>query len=59
MWRATPLGLQFASGKTSVPKKVFTYNNVVEGHSPEKVFIQDCGAEVFDYTDVMQTQFKE
>lgn len=59
MWRATPLGLQFASGKTSVPKKVFTYNNIVEGFSPEKVFIKDCGADVFDYQDVMQTQFKE
>ena len=59
MWRVTSLGLQFASGQTSVPKKVFTYNNVVEGFSQEHVYIKDCGADVFDYQDVMQTQFKE
>lgn len=59
MWKPTSLGLEFASGKASVPRKVFTYNNIVEGFSQERIFIRDCGADVFDYQEVMETQFKE
>lgn len=58
MWRVTELGSQFVSGAVSVPKRVFTYNNVVEGFSEEHVFIRDCGFVLFNYPDVMQTQFK-
>lgn len=56
-WRCTKLGLDFVNGTVPVPKKVFTYNNVVEGYSDENIYIRDCEG-VFDYPDVMQTQFK-
>lgn len=57
MWRCTELGLNFVFGRAQVPRKVFTYNNMVEGFSEEKIFICDV-VDNFDYADVMETQFK-
>jgi hypothetical protein len=57
MWRPTVQGYDFANGALSVPHKVFTYNGDVEAYGPEKVYIQQCLGDNFDYGVVLQTQF--
>lgn len=59
MWRPTELGCKFAAGQAQVPRKVFTYNNNVEGFGEEKIFIRECMGEIFDYQEVMSLNFKE
>ena len=57
LWRPTDLGYEFASARKRVPKKVFTYNDEVEGHSTETVSIDQCFKHHFDYQEVMNTHF--
>jgi len=57
MWRITQLGIDFVYGKVSIPKKVFTYNDVVQSVSPENVFIKDCFKDYFDYRDLMNSYY--
>lgn len=54
LWRATKRGLLFSQNRLQVPKKVYTYNAVVEGFSEELVTIKDC-VERFDYSAVMES----
>lgn len=57
MWRPTELGCSFANRQTSVPKKVFTYHDVVQGFSDDLVTIDQCFDEVFDYEAMMSESF--
>lgn len=57
LWRPTDLGYEFASARKRVPKKVFTYNDEVEGHSTETVSIDQCFKHHFDYQEVMNSHF--
>lgn len=57
LWRPTDLGYEFASSRKRVPKKVFTYNDEVEGHSTETVSIDQCFKHHFDYQEVMNSHF--
>jgi hypothetical protein len=59
MWRPTDLGKDFVHSGVRVPKKVFTYNNVVEGHSTETVSLPECFKEYFSYTEVMNSRFSD
>jgi len=57
LWKATDLGYDFVNARERVPKKVFTYNDEVEGHSTETVSIDQCFKYHFDYQEVMTTHF--
>jgi hypothetical protein len=59
MWRPTNLGQDFVYNGIRVPKKVFTYNNVVEGHSSDTVLLSECFKDYFNYTEVMNSRFLE
>jgi hypothetical protein len=58
-WRPTDLGKDFVYSGIRVPKKVFTYNNVVEGHSIETVALPECFKEHFSYNEVMNSRFSD
>jgi len=57
LWRVTVKGLHFLCGTTSIPKKVFIYNNTIEGWSDETVYFRDCFGKHFDYEAVMAENF--
>mgnify|MGYP006291746137 CR=1 FL=1 len=57
LWRPTALGYDFVNAGARVPKKVFTYNDQVEGHSTETVAIHQCFKQQFDYQEMMNTHF--
>lgn len=57
LWRPTALGFDFVNAGARVPKKVFTYNDQVEGHSTETVAVHECFKQHFDYQEVMTTYF--
>lgn len=59
IWRMTENGIDFALKGKSIPKSVFTYNDMVEFTSAEEVKIQDCFKDYFDYKEVMGTYFKQ
>lgn len=52
IWTATPLGLSFYEGRTSVPKYVYVYNGEVLGCSDEQVTIEDCRKK-FDLNELL------
>lgn len=54
MWRPTPFGLLFVEGKTTAPKKVYTYNGEVEGVCIDTVKIHECFKDFFDYEATMK-----
>lgn len=55
LWRPTLEGINFANNHSRVPKKVFTYNDTVQGYSTETVAVTDCFADNFDYNLTMNT----
>jgi hypothetical protein len=57
LWRITAKGLHFIFGTTRIPKKVFVYNNMVEGWSDDQVYFQECFGKHFDYEAVMAENF--
>ena len=57
LWRITPKGLHFLFGTVSIPKKVFIYNNQIEGWSDEQIYFKDCFGKHFDYEAVMAENF--
>lgn len=56
-WRVTDLGRDFANGKVSIPKKVYTYNGEREGYGSESIHIHDCFDSHFSYQEVMNGSF--
>lgn len=56
LWRATDKGIQFAQGRITVPKKVFTYNAEALEFGGDDVTIKDC-IDKFDYAEVMEEQY--
>jgi hypothetical protein len=59
LWRPTEKGWKFYRGQINVPHKVFTYNNEVEGFSDNLVFINECFETMFDYQEVMSSNFDD
>ena len=53
-WRITPAGLNFANGKTTLPKYVTIYNKLNLGFSEEKINIKESLKEKFNYEDLMK-----
>jgi hypothetical protein len=58
LWRLTTKGLDFVSGRITIPRKVFTYDRKAEGFSQEEVYIRDCLDIRFDYWELMSEQFR-
>lgn len=59
LWKPTEKGWKFYNGEINIPHKVFTYNNEVEGCSDDLVFIKDCFETMFDYQEVMSSNFDD
>lgn len=57
LWRVTDKGRNFIAGEFTIPKKVYIYNNQVEGFSEEHVSFKDCFGKHFDYGAVMSENF--
>ena len=53
MWRPTQRGIDFARGRVSVPKKVYTYNAEVLRFGKEHIRIAEAFKTRFDYEQVM------
>jgi hypothetical protein len=58
LWKITSKGKGFISSCDKAPKFVFTYNGEVVGFSDEQVLAWDCMDEVFDYNQVMETDYE-
>ena len=57
VWRLTPMGVDFIYNGTTVPSKVFIYNDHRVGASDEVVTARDCAFEEFNYDAMMSTTF--
>ena len=53
MWRPTQRGIDFAYGRTDIPRKVYTYNAEVLRFGEEYIRIEECFKTKFDYEQVM------
>lgn len=53
IWRPTFKGVQFVMLRIKVPKRVFLYNNEVQGWDDEQVNIIDALGKKFDYQELM------
>ena len=49
IWRITPLGMAFATGKMRVPAAVFIYNNKLDGKSDVPITIHQALGTKFSY----------
>jgi hypothetical protein len=56
-WQVTSKGLAFLKGEISVPKKVFIYDNTIQGFSQEEIYFRNCFGKHFDYQQVMSDSF--
>jgi hypothetical protein len=54
LYRITPLGIDFVTGKKLVPKYVYLYNSQFLGHGPELVDIYSALKQRFDYAEMMK-----
>jgi hypothetical protein len=54
LWRPTQLGRDFAEGKITVPKTVYTYNGTRERYGDKMTTINACFGTHFSYQDVMR-----
>lgn len=52
-WRVTLLATNFVRGLTSVPRRVFVYDNQCLGHSDERTTIQEALGDRFNYEELM------
>jgi hypothetical protein len=59
LWRPTGKGWNFYYGSIKVPKKAFTYNNVVLKYGEEETSLKDCFETLFDYNEVMASRFDD
>ncbi len=57
LWRPTQLGRDFAEGKVTVPKAVYTYNGTRERYGDKLITINECFGTHFSYQGVMQASF--
>jgi hypothetical protein len=53
MWRPTERGSNFAHGRTTIPRMVFTYNAKVIRFGEEKMRVEEAFKTNFDYMQVM------
>lgn len=58
VWRPTQLGVAFVTNELHVPKYVLTYDDVVEGVSPETVSVLDCLDKHFDYGKLLRGEME-
>lgn len=57
LWQVTPLGHQFLRNEVSIPKKIYIYDNLVQGFSDETIHFAQCFGKHFDYQQVMSDSF--
>jgi hypothetical protein len=57
LWQVTPKGYQFLRNDLAIPKKVYIYDNALQGFSAEEVYFRDCFGKHFDYQQVMSDSF--
>tara|TARA_R110000868_G_scaffold106636_4_gene292328 strand:+ start:6313 stop:6810 length:498 start_codon:yes stop_codon:yes gene_type:complete len=53
VWRPTERGSNFAHGRTTIPRVVFTYNAQVVRFGEEKMRVEEAFKTQFDYAQVM------
>jgi hypothetical protein len=58
IWRPRPLGRSFVFGMTTLPKRVYLYNNSVLGFDEETTTIQDALGAKFDYAELMEAHVR-
>jgi hypothetical protein len=58
IWRVTPKGRDFLSGKVLVPDAVYIYDNDVWAVSKDETSFRGCFGVNFDFDELMSTQFK-
>jgi hypothetical protein len=59
LWRPTLKGWDFYYGKIKVPQRAFTYNNAVLKYGNHEVSLKDCFETLFDYNQVMMSNFDD
>jgi hypothetical protein len=59
LWRPTLKGWDFYHDRIKVPQRAFTYNNVVLKYGDQEVSLQDCFETLFDYNQVMMSNFDD
>lgn len=52
-WSPTERGIEFANGRTTIPKRAVLLNNVLEGFEGGRVTIQQALGSKFDYEELM------
>jgi len=57
LWMLTSKGQQFLRGQISIPKKVYIYDNCVQGFSSEEIYFCDTFGKHFVYAEVMSDSF--
>jgi hypothetical protein len=56
-WQITTKGYQFLRNELPIARKVFIYDNTVQGFSQEEVLFRECFNKHFDYDTVMSDHF--
>lgn len=56
LWRLTPSGVSFLKGNLKIPEFAGVFNDVVLFFSDERVSVQDCLGERFNYKELMDGQ---
>jgi hypothetical protein len=58
-WKLTDLGVDFVTGKISIPRYLYLYNDKVIRISEEKCTIKSCLTKKFSYSELMGYDFDE
>lgn len=58
IWRITTSGVLFVENKLSIHKKVFIFDDTIQGYSKDFVTIMDCLGENFSYSELMNTRME-
>jgi hypothetical protein len=58
IWRITTSGVLFVRKRLTVPKKVYVFDDMVQGYSKEHVDIVDCLGKKFSYSELMKSRME-
>jgi len=58
IWRITTSGVLFVNNNLSMPKKVFIFDDTIQGYSKDYVTIVDCLGSDFSYSEIMNTSME-
>jgi hypothetical protein len=59
MWRPTPKGIEFAWGRTTIPRRAVTYDGKVIGHEGDEIYVGELAGKNFDYEEMMRWRSDE